>query len=171
MTIMLVCERCGRDFIYDAALRQRGVMPRKNCPGCTRLILNESKARRRQGGGGQVGRPTDDLLALRATHKEVAHALQMNISAVLRTEQAALKKVRKHPELLEAWSNFKSDGMPTPGRQPPEAVLLAYQAEVAKWWRTLERLEAADCAEEAREMAGVIAGFQREIQRGIEELR
>jgi transcriptional regulator with XRE-family HTH domain len=181
------CSVCGKPFWYQAKARKvRGVMPRRRCEECDRILRNDRKRQKRESTqmnkskseAKLSGRPSAESNitgSYQMIHAQIAKELKLSRTTVAEIERRALLKVRKDPELMELWHKFKEEGLahgqlqiPEDGLfnlgkigPPPGERLLNFELELVDWWHTYDRLMDAGGQEIAPELRECLLEIQR----------
>lgn len=144
-------KRCSCGVVLPA---QETGRPRTECAECRRA----ARAARRRTVAAQRHQPVPEeaLAGAGLSRETIAATLGLAETTVRETEATALRKLRQHPEILEAWRDWISAGKPTPVRPSVGQRLLAYQERIVDWYELQTRLllvgEAAIADQCAREI-------------------
>jgi hypothetical protein len=136
-----------------------------------KLVLGEEVLRRTR-----RSKPDEEYLQvperlMQMTDAEIAKREGVTPQRVSQAFRKGLAKLRKHPELRQAWDAYVKDGCPTPGASPEAgALLLEWQGAISRWYEVLEILQTPETQEEAAELRGLIAGFHGLLGKALEQM-
>jgi len=162
------CGKCQAAFAYVPMRTTRGnVIERHVCDACRRGRKNWLNKKWKAAVVAPVRNRTGEERAkpneFEASRAEIARKLGLNHSTVEMAERSALAKIRRSPELQEAFRDYAEAGMPRVKElvgaliAPSADVLLEYQMQVADFWAVYDRLKAEAAAMDVQ-MEALAAG-------------
>jgi hypothetical protein len=104
-----------------------------------------------------------ETVALRS-RKEVAAILKIADRTLQNVERLALGKIRRKPELLKLWAQYREESEGNPRSEDDMGVLmLDWQLQVSRWYECVDHLGTIHFEKERRECEAEIARCQKAL--------